>query len=70
VVTGCAAQTTPEIFAEMPEVDLVLGNAEKLVAETYRTPDFGIDQDQKVRVNDIASVEETALHLIEGIEGR
>ncbi len=70
VVTGCAAQTTPDIFAAMPEVDLVLGNAEKLAPESYRAPGFGIDGDEKVRVDDIASVRETALHLIEGIEGR
>ena len=29
VVTGCAAQIDPGSFAAMPEVDLVLGNAEK-----------------------------------------
>ncbi len=29
VVTGCAAQIDPAAFAAMPEVDLVLGNAEK-----------------------------------------
>ena len=34
VVTGCAAQTEPETFAAMPEVDLVLGNAEKLQRRT------------------------------------
>ena len=36
VVSGCAAQTEPEKFAAMPEVDLVLGNEEKLHAESYR----------------------------------
>ncbi len=36
VVSGCAAQTEPEKFAAMPEVDLVLGNAEKLSADSYR----------------------------------
>ncbi len=36
VVSGCAAQTEPEKFAAMPEVDLVLGNQEKLQAELYR----------------------------------
>ena len=30
VVTGCAAQTAPQDFAAMPEVDRVLGNEEKL----------------------------------------
>jgi threonylcarbamoyladenosine tRNA methylthiotransferase MtaB len=36
VVAGCAAQIEPETFAAMPEVDCVLGNAEKLSAEAYR----------------------------------
>ena len=35
VVAGCAAQIEPQSFASMPEVDLVLGNREKLVAESY-----------------------------------
>ena len=30
IVTGCAAQTEAENFARMPEVDQVLGNADKL----------------------------------------
>jgi threonylcarbamoyladenosine tRNA methylthiotransferase MtaB len=36
VVSGCAAQIEPQTFAAMPEVDLVLGNAEKLTADAYR----------------------------------
>src|ERR1700728_4119154 len=36
VVTGCAAQIDPQRFAAMPEVDLVLGNEEKLKAESYQ----------------------------------
>ena len=35
-VTGCAAQIDPARFAAMPEVDRVLGNREKLEAESYR----------------------------------
>ena len=69
VVTGCAAQTEPETFADMAEVDLVLGNAEKLESAAYRA-DFGIGDSEKVRVGDIDSIRETALHLIDGIEGR
>ena len=41
VVSGCAAQTEPEKFAAMPEVDLVLGNEEKLHAESYRAARHG-----------------------------
>jgi threonylcarbamoyladenosine tRNA methylthiotransferase MtaB len=71
IVTGCAAQTEPETFAGMDEVDLVLGNAEKLTAEAYRTgADFGIDASEKVRVNDIMSVRENAPQFVEAIEGR
>ena len=36
LVTGCAAQTEPDTFADMPEVALVLGNEEKLSAEFWR----------------------------------
>jgi len=67
VVTGCAAQIDAASFAAMPEVDLVLGNEEKLYARGYR--DF-VGHAAKVRVNDIMSVRETALHLVEGMDGR
>jgi threonylcarbamoyladenosine tRNA methylthiotransferase MtaB len=70
VVSGCAAQIDAESFAAMPEVDLVLGNEEKLHAENFGVPDFGIAANEKIRVNDIMSVEETAGHLIEGMDGR
>ncbi len=72
LVTGCAAQTEPDTFADMPEVDLVLGNDQKLNVDAYRDAahDFGIGQTERVKVNDIFSVRETAGHLIEGIEGR
>ncbi|MEZ5812400.1 MAG: tRNA (N(6)-L-threonylcarbamoyladenosine(37)-C(2))-methylthiotransferase MtaB [Rhizobiaceae bacterium] len=71
VVTGCAAQTAPADFAAMAEVDLVLGNEEKLAAHNYRAlPDFGVNDTEKVRVNDIMSVGETAAHMVDAIEGR
>ncbi|WAJ27729.1 tRNA (N(6)-L-threonylcarbamoyladenosine(37)-C(2))-methylthiotransferase MtaB [Antarcticirhabdus aurantiaca] len=71
LVTGCAAQTKPADFAGMAEVDAVLGNEEKLKAETYRAlPDFGVAAAEKVRVNDIMSVRETASHMVDAIEGR
>jgi threonylcarbamoyladenosine tRNA methylthiotransferase MtaB len=65
VVAGCAAQVDAAAFADMAEVDLVLGNHEKLSAAGY----LGIGE-TKVRVNDIQSVRESALHLIEGMDGR
>uniref|UniRef100_UPI00046A9E91 tRNA (N(6)-L-threonylcarbamoyladenosine(37)-C(2))- methylthiotransferase MtaB n=1 Tax=Nitratireductor aquibiodomus TaxID=204799 RepID=UPI00046A9E91 len=71
IVTGCAAQTEPGTFDAMNEVDLVLGNEEKLKAHNYRAlPDFGVNQFEKVRVNDIMEVRETASHMVESIEGR
>ena len=71
VVTGCAAQTEPATFAGMDEVDLVLGNEEKLSAHNYRAlPDFGVNDYEKARVNDIMSVTETASHMVDAIEGR
>ena len=71
IVTGCAAQTDPQSFADMDEVDLVLGNEEKLKAHNYRAlPDFGVNDTEKARVNDIMSVRETAGHMVDAIEGR
>jgi threonylcarbamoyladenosine tRNA methylthiotransferase MtaB len=75
VVTGCAAQVEPERFAAMTEVDLVLGNHAKLERDSWADfaahgADFGIGETEKVKVNDIFSVKETAGHLIEGLEGR
>jgi len=71
IVTGCAAQTDPAAFAGMAEVDLVLGNSEKLEARHYRAlPDFGVNSSEKVRVNDIMSVRETAAHMVDALDGR
>ena len=67
IVTGCAAQTEPQTFAAMPEVDQVLGNADKLEARAYS---FDGEPRERVQVNDIMSVKETASHLIAGFEGR
>ncbi|MFN7009758.1 MAG: tRNA (N(6)-L-threonylcarbamoyladenosine(37)-C(2))-methylthiotransferase MtaB [Allorhizobium sp.] len=70
IVTGCAAQTDAHGFAAMPEVDAVLGNEEKLKADSYRAlPDFGVEADEKLRVNDIMSVTETAPQLVGHIDG-
>jgi threonylcarbamoyladenosine tRNA methylthiotransferase MtaB len=68
IVTGCAAQIDPQAYAEMPEVDLVLGNHEKLAAANY--VDFGVAAAERVRVNDILSVRETAAQFVDSFEGR
>ncbi len=76
IVTGCAAQTEPETFAAMPEVSQIIGNDVKLKPETWREAvrptgsDFGLGETERVIVNDIMSVRETAGHLIDGLEGR
>ena len=70
VVTGCAAQIDPAKFAAMGEVDLVIGNVEKLEAASYSPAGFVADGGAKIRVNDIMSVRETAAHLLPGFEGR
>ena len=66
VVAGCAAQIDPQAFAAMPEVDRVLGNAEKLTA---KASDFGAGDTTRARVDDIMSVRATAGHLVAGLSG-
>src|SRR4051795_363254 len=59
VVTGCAAQTQPEMFASMPEVARVLGNEEKMRGEAWSEAraafdgGFGIEASEKIAVADI-----------------
>nr|WP_281411815.1 tRNA (N(6)-L-threonylcarbamoyladenosine(37)-C(2))-methylthiotransferase MtaB [Rhizobium sp. BK049] len=70
IVTGCAAQTEKQTFAEMAEVDAVLGNEEKLSSASYRSlPDFGVSAEEKLRVNDIMSVKATAPQMVRHIDG-
>ncbi len=72
VVTGCAAQVDGPAFAAMDEVDLVVGNEEKLKPDTWRAGalDFGLANETPVRVNDIMQVRETALHMLDGFGER
>ena len=64
IVTGCSAQIDPQTYAQMGEVDQVIGNDLKLKAEAW-----GCQSEEPVRVNDIMSVQETASHLLQGFEG-
>ena len=76
VVTGCAAQTQPDVFARMPEVDRVLGNDDKMRTEAWRAAraalegaaKFGVEASEKIAVADIMSVTEMAPHLLEGYQ--
>ncbi|HEY5338596.1 MAG TPA: tRNA (N(6)-L-threonylcarbamoyladenosine(37)-C(2))-methylthiotransferase MtaB [Rhizomicrobium sp.] len=65
IVTGCAAQTEPDTYTAMDEVDLVLGNIEKLDAKNYSA-----FINERVRVNDIMSVRETASQMVNSFDGR
>lgn len=70
IVSGCAAQTEAKTFGDMDEVDLVIGNEEKLHTNSYRAlPDFGVNDTEKVRVNDIMEVTKTAPHMVDCIGG-
>jgi threonylcarbamoyladenosine tRNA methylthiotransferase MtaB len=62
VVTGCAAQTAPETFATMSEVDRVLGNEEKLDARAWAG-------DVRIAVGDIMTVTRHSMHAVDHIEG-
>src|SRR6202166_2846285 len=76
VVTGCAAQTQAEMFADMAEVDRVVGNDDKMRTEAWRATrtaldagvGFGIANSEKIAVADIMAVRQMAPHLLEGFE--
>src|ERR1700704_2387976 len=74
VVTGCAAQTQPDMFAEMTEVDRVVGNDEKMRGQAWRDArtaldsGFGIEASEKIAVADIMSAKEMAPHLLDGFK--
>jgi len=72
IVTGCAAQTEPHLFAAMPEADRVLGNDEKLSGAAWAKARvaFAIDGAPKTIVNDIMAVKETVPHLVDTFAGR
>src|SRR6201996_2407605 len=76
VVTGCAAQTQAQMFADMAEVDRVVGNDDKMRSEAWRdactafgaAPAFGLAASEKIAVADIMAVKEMAPHLLEGFQ--
>ena len=74
VVTGCAAQTQSQMFADMAEVDRVVGNDEKMRGDAWQATraafeaPFGTDASEKVAVADIMAVTEMAPHLLDGFE--
>ena len=76
VVTGCAAQTQPQMFAAMAEVDRVVGNDDKMRGQAWRdarmafeaAPMFGVASEEKIAVADIMAVRAMAPHLLEGFQ--
>ncbi len=64
VVTGCAAQIDPKMFADMPQVARVIGNADKAKPQTWAALDFADDLAPRTRVNDIIALPETAHHFV------
>jgi threonylcarbamoyladenosine tRNA methylthiotransferase MtaB len=72
VVTGCAAQIEPEMFAGMVEVDRVVGNDDKMRRETWGAARqafaFGAEVGEKIAVADIMAVREMAPHLVDGFQ--
>src|SRR5271168_1425176 len=71
IVTGCAAQTQPKMFADMDEVDRVIGNDDKMRSGAWRAARtaFDVESDEKIAVSDIMAVKEMAPHLIDGFQG-
>jgi threonylcarbamoyladenosine tRNA methylthiotransferase MtaB len=77
VVTGCAAQTQAAVFADMVEVDRVLGNDDKMRGQAWRATAAALDADtlgpdiagaDKIAVTDIMTVKEMAPHLLDGFQ--
>ncbi|QQO18744.1 tRNA (N(6)-L-threonylcarbamoyladenosine(37)-C(2))-methylthiotransferase MtaB [Bradyrhizobium diazoefficiens] len=68
VVTGCAAQTQSRMFADMAEVDRVVGNDDKMRCEAWREvrDAFDLGAGEKIAVSDIMAVKEMAPHLVDG----
>jgi threonylcarbamoyladenosine tRNA methylthiotransferase MtaB len=65
IATGCAVQLNPQAYADMPEIDRVIGNEDKMKAES-----FAADNNQPILISDIMTVRETASHMVEGFNGR
>jgi threonylcarbamoyladenosine tRNA methylthiotransferase MtaB len=65
IVTGCAVQANPKRYEDMPEIDNILGNQEKLELQNYLTLDT-----ERAKVNDIMEIKETALHMVDSYDGK
>jgi threonylcarbamoyladenosine tRNA methylthiotransferase MtaB len=63
IVTGCSVQQNPDLYAQMPEVDRILGNHEKMQVES-----FAPLLPTKILLSDIMKIRETSAHLVSGFE--
>lgn len=71
IVTGCAAQISPDKYAAMPEVDFIFGNNDKFdIPEYINSGKLATYTEEKIIVNDIMSVTETASHLVSSFESK
>src|SRR6202008_3236137 len=70
VVTGCAGQTQDEMFADMDEVDRVVGNDDKMRSSAWRAARaaFDVEAAEKIAVSDIMAVKAMAPHLVDGFQ--
>ena len=66
IVTGCAAQINPEAWQDMPEVSHVMGNHDKLQAESWQALQSG--QEAGLLVTDVMTITETASHFIDSFD--
>ena len=66
VVTGCAAQINPAKYAQMPEVNLVLGNNEKMKEQIWKNIQYA----NQIQVGNIFKISSTQNHIIKKFEGK
>lgn len=70
IVTGCSAQLNPQEWEAMDEVDVILGNKEKLEAKTYQNLAHGSALESKKLVSDILSSDPVEFNEIEGPQNK
>src|SRR5690242_15266924 len=68
IVTSCVAMTEPQTFAQMVDIDLILVNSDKPQLPHYEH--FGTRAAERVMVNDIFSLRETAAQFVDGFGNR
>ena len=66
IVTGCAAQINPKKYHTLKEVDLVLGNKEKLLSDVWGELNFS----KPIQVDDILLEKKTVPSTIEKFDGK